>query len=969
MNLRLALLLTLVWLFTHHKSFAQCVDSFPDPASSHDSNGSIHFGSQSRLIGGDTEIDVINITSTQANDNTCVTAACSSSGNASDSIALAAFESSTSSANITLANDEQRTIATGDYNQITVQDRAALTFTGTSTTRISTLTISNDGDLHLVGGTYWIENLVLRDRANITIASNEQVQLFVETLTGGNDMTINTDGSSSAGQLFLGLYTSADFGDRTDFNGFVYSDGDIDIGNDSTFNGAINSVSITLGDRASITYDNGELSNLDNLGVCGDVDVLSFYKIEHPSSGVTCEASEVTLSACIDASCNLFSLPVSISFPQGDGESQSLSFIGQTTVEVARSTAGTETLNVTPLDTQSTPVQSVDCSNGCNIDFSEEVLLFVDTSSGNSTTLPDIVAESSLSDIGIRAVKDNAGVCETALEGPQTVSLGFDCRDDTASYSSDICTQAFAGVAVSGDGSGESMGDVSLTFDSQGVANLSGSYADAGRLQLTASVTTDDFTITSGDGSSFDSYPSYLKLEEDADEAHIAGEPFTFTLGAYGSQDSVLPGYSAGNLQFTLQRSSPTGSPDSGKEATLTLSSGVTLTSGLSPSFADISGSADFSNGEYSTNLAENDEVGTYILNMRDESYLGNELVSNGTVTLGRFIPARFDVEVNAPNLEATCSAGSDTFSYLGQYGVFEVGAEPIFTVTAYNANGEITVFYSDDSWMLSPTLSSSNYADQSAFGLALSDDIDSASVAVSEQSDYDGNGEILIEDLLVRYDKQAEPDESLLPFDTDLNMTINADFFTDSDSVCYRPDYIDENDQGECEDFVIENIGGAEQRYGRLKPLNTYGPEDRPLRVRVRAEYLNQGNWLLNADDSCTSIALSQTSGDLIVSDASQGTEADISSQYSDIEATNPTLEAGRSGLDDFVFPAPSNGERGSVVLEFDPSTDNAQWAEYLNVDWNGDGVINNNDIPTSKVSFGLFRGNDRIFHVREVN
>ncbi|MFQ3192115.1 MAG: MSHA biogenesis protein MshQ, partial [Paraglaciecola sp.] len=39
-----------------------------------------------------------------------------------------------------------------------------------------------------------------------------------------------------------------------------------------------------------------------------------------------------------------------------------------------------------------------------------------------------------------------------------------------------------------------------------------------------------------------------------------------------------------------------------------------------------------------------------------------------------------------------------------------------------------------------------------------------------------------------------------------------------------------------------------------------------------------------------------------------------------------------------------------------------------YLNYDWDGDGFINSDDFPKSTITFGQFRGSDRIIHWREV-
>ena len=60
--------------------------------------------------------------------------------------------------------------------------------------------------------------------------------------------------------------------------------------------------------------------------------------------------------------------------------------------------------------------------------------------------------------------------------------------------------------------------------------------------------------------------------------------------------------------------------------------------------------------------------------------------------------------------------------------------------------------------------------------------------------------------------------------------------------------------------------------------------------------------------------------------------------------------------------------GTAGELNIWLDPTDLDVTWPTYLNYDWNGNGFINTDDFPKATVSFGLFRGNDRIIHWREV-
>ena len=82
-------------------------------------------------------------------------------------------------------------------------------------------------------------------------------------------------------------------------------------------------------------------------------------------------------------------------------------------------------------------------------------------------------------------------------------------------------------------------------------------------------------------------------------------------------------------------------------------------------------------------------------------------------------------------------------------------------------------------------------------------------------------------------------------------------------------------------------------------------------------------------------------------------------------------------SGLpvgDQFKLKAPDPsqlgpGTEGQLELSLDPTAIGVEWPNHLNYDWDGDGFIDINDFPKATVSFGLFRGSDRIIQWREVS
>ena len=801
-----------------------------------------------------------------------------------------------------------------------------------------------DGDFHYLSD---VNSIAADVWTHITLAwniGNRDVDIYVNGQLLGGSTAVNTLRSSVMGEL-----ETLVIGDnRSSYR--VYN------GTNDAANGEFDNVKVydyrRSADEVLTEYNNEEAIE----PTCVE---LSHYDVIHPSQSLTCDSAEVTIRACANASCDeLVSNEVTVNLSNGDwSPSQSISFTGSTQVSLSQLTEGEHTITVTGANSASMAANATECTNNCTIDFVNAGFQFFDASLPYNSALPAFVAGDNLARVGLRAVQNNNGQCQALLSGERAVSLGFDCVTSVGTeYASDVCRVPFGSINVSGDGSGVSSGSVNLTFDANGETTLSGlTYEDASRLNLSASATVDGVTISSGNVV-LDSIPFGLEVSAATQNQNTAGADFELSISAISSSGTVLPSYSPGNLRARFVRVLPDASVSGAAEAQLSLSSVVALTSQTGSTYQNVS-LDNWSNGSYRYQASVSD-VGTYTLEFEDSGYLGNQIAALSAQSLGAFIPAYFDVSAAVtPSFADQCT----NFTYIGQPFDYAFGQEPTLNVIAYNAQGVITQNYRGDLVRLVPDTRQLEYNVNNSYAGTLS--VEQNGVVNISDAVSAGGVEVSIRSSQVQFEKIASPANA---FDADIDLTLPLTFLTDTDGVCYQSNYPTSG----CEAFTFSNIGGTELRYGRVRLENAYGPEDSPLRVPLYADYFNGDAWVINSDDSCSGIDLSQTSGQITIANLSQGNqETDITGLVNSATSAG-ILSAGQSGNDDFLFtPAIVNdvAQRGTFSLSLEPGVNNPYWDEFLNIDWNLDGVIDSNDKPTASVSFGHFRGNDRTLNWRE--
>ncbi len=325
-----------------------------------------------------------------------------------------------------------------------------------------------------------------------------------------------------------------------------------------------------------------------------------------------------------------------------------------------------------------------------------------------------------------------------------------------------------------------------------------------------------------------------------------AGDPFRLTLQAVCADQTVTPNYQPSSAQLWVERSGPTAGGD---EGTLAIKGTPFATSlAAAPSWNPLSGL--FSNGQIAdpglaTATASYSEVGLIALHVRDPNYQGS-VIAETVLPVGRFIPHHLEaaLTVDTPALANSCLAGS--FSSLGNTFPFNTALfAPRLTVSGRNAAGAVTRNYEGAYWKLAGPLALA-YSDNSGSGLVLSPS--GESLALPDTTDCNGSVD-LSPAAAFSYARPAMATPAA-PFAAAIDASMpaaGAGGLTDADGVCF--------DTGSgCQAFSRAGLGGATLRHGRLRVLDGFGPETEDITgLPFVAQYWDGTAWVTNTGDTCT--------------------------------------------------------------------------------------------------------------------
>ncbi|MEM0912140.1 MAG: LamG domain-containing protein [Pseudomonadota bacterium] len=699
---------------------------------------------------------------------------------------------------------------------------------------------------------------------------------------------------------------------------------------------------------------------MDERHPCED-DSVHHYEIVHDAQGLTCDDEQVLIRACKNADCSeLSDEAIQVDLTADGSVKTTLSFTGSQRVNFSHTTAETITLSLAdPTIEASDPLVCTDSGgNSCDMTFTDAGFRFL---YGSASSIANQTAGIDFADtVAIQAVENNDGVCQGMFTGTKTIALS---QENVTPSGTSGLSFSVGGVSIP---KYPTTSNVNLTFDADSKATLSSSlYNDAGFIRLHASISESGVSVV-GSSNSFWVSPARIEVstsngttEVNGNSAsssitHPAGENFQLQLSAVNDGGTVTQNYSPGQIQFQLARTGPllTGSVD----GQLYYASGQSITSDTAPSYTNASVS-NFVNGVSTYSSAYYTEVGLLQLAVQDSDY-GNQgiAVNSNAINIGRFTPYNF-VQTIADNgvLQASCDTRSAFHAYSGQLngvdGAIGYLQAPILQITAYNKQGAVTQNYFQDSdgssndfmkLTASDISITSPTTDHAALGLNGAQLPITASMNTGTLSQNDLTqlpSSIALPNGVLHYQFSSNDNfvyvrssnTEVAPFNTNLQLAVSGIF--DGDNIVVSS---------------TQNAmpTGIELRYGRWVVENSFGPETQSFPLIKNLEHFDGTQYIVSSDNSCVSYDPSN----VLLSNIS------LDPSLTGIVGSSGIFDNGTSSS--LSFSPSGDGNQGQVGFVYDAP----DWLKY---DWDGNGVHDEN--PSGIATFGIYRGDDRLFHWRE--
>ncbi len=722
--------------------------------------------------------------------------------------------------------------------------------------------------------------------------------------------------------------------------------------------------------RVSITASTGDITNIhemDNFQVCADkyqkiTEGIHHFEFDYAGTGSICQASEVTLRACMNDSCSktypasvLSSNPgasidpVTVSLlPQSSSlvkweEGDSVTFSDSISLKLQAYQSGSAKLGIASSSVPQFGFEGAKCriaggplsEQNCNIVFNSAAL---------GVTVPDKVAGKPFFNNKGQAQYSNQSspyleFCSSPSQqdgdgANRDVQLSIERVEPTSNA---VSVPAYVSFKKR-DGSfsnevtvGTNTVEVAdVYFNKQGKAYFNLKYPEAGKVALKAKIKDEKDSLGQN---SFVSFPEYLKLTVDgglcgsgscSQKLVAAGEEFTMKVTAYQFGDDKKPAQNYQQSGLTISHKVSYPQFDSAIPGTLgtTTYDHINLTNGTGSVTQTVS------------------EVGAFNFTITPpETYLGSKAftITPAEENIGRFYPKYFRIDEAKGNQWAY--PHKENFAYMGQgFGVKE------FYVEALNADkGALTnyAFFSSGLQAKFGLKDTSSYQPRFILNKTYAGTwVNNGAAYVTSRSLGKFAGSMTDGLELLKGSGSNYPDGPL-------NFNENA-----KDTAISIKSADDNKDPVSIDGSEGLLPAQPDIRFGRVDLDDVGGNQGSTLHVPLRVEYWNGSRFIANSDDSQTEVF---------------GEIEDDSQEHiwpTDNSAKEVTLGDGgtvSSGSSRSVTATQAEPYRQQtrVWLDLDDSKNGLPWLKY---NWDNDKAGEEN--PSSVVTFGIHRGNDRVIY-----
>lgn len=667
---------------------------------------------------------------------------------------------------------------------------------------------------------------------------------------------------------------------------------------------------------------------------------VSFYRIEHGGSVLTCEPLNVQVRACADASCLTEkalngTVNVQASGPQTFSGSGNYSNNSLVSVDMPITAPGTYTLTLTTAPEAATGPLQCQSPSGCQVTAVDSILRWSEP--GQSTIRHQTAGVPFQLQVEAIRTDTNTSACVAALQGPQSLSVSLDCDDPGTCSSDGLQFSTLAGSQLTASPATSAR---AVTFDGNGRAQLGEMvYEDAGRIRLQAAVTAGDTSI-SGWSNPFAVRPARVEVEVTNTETYNnpeifgrAGDDLTVTLSALSATGRITRNFGLESPPETLMLlpQATTQVPASGIDGVITIEQGLVLLQG---------------EGQF-TGVVRYSEAGTARFHARvaSQNYLASGMGASGDEDVGRFLPWEFRVEAVGTLVEMTCSAPG--FTYLGQ--PFETSLR----LSARNRAGAVTQNYPDVGAGASATL----VARDKDTDAVLSGPLETMPLALTWAAPVAGSGygAVSTDVEMTRLPFDWQDPEKAGPFES---VTIGVEI-DDPFVPLAHTDFSDLSDDCTADDSctAVTLVEDARFVYGQMVLTDTMGSEFSDLPVTLQVHYWDGERFRLHQADQCTAVYGYDSDPDeknFAITENFQNLATDAMGPPL---TEGVTLSNGLSPVGSLLLTAPH--EAGEVRFTYEAP-------EWLKV-WLSSEAESRD--PSATATFGTYGGHDRIIHWRLVH